>query len=85
MKENSIQGKKRRRFIRTTDSNHNLTISPNLVDRKFDRQAPNQVSDITDLRTQTGWVYLEAVMDGHTRKILGWSLADHMGACNRSS
>jgi transposase InsO family protein len=80
MKENSIQGKKRRRFIRTTDSNHNLAISPNLVDRKFDRQAPNQVwlSDITYLRTQAGWVYLATVMDGHTRKILGWSLADHM-------
>ncbi len=80
MKENGIQGRKRRRFIRTTDSKHNLAIAPNLLNREFDQQKPNQVwlSDITYLRTQAGWAYLAAVMDAHTRKILGWSLDDHM-------
>lgn len=80
MKENGIRGKKKRRYRATTDSKHSLPISPNVVNREFDRGAPNRVwlSDITYLETDAGWAYLATVMDAHTRKILGWSVADHM-------
>jgi putative transposase len=80
MKENGLRGKKRRRYRATTDSKHSLPISPNVVNREFDRGAPNRVwlSDITYLTTDAGWAYLATVMDAHTRKILGWSIANHM-------
>lgn len=81
MKENGIVGKKKRRYrVTTTDSKHSMSISPNLVAREFDRGAPNRVwlSDITYLVTNEGWAYLATVMDAHTRKIIGWSVADHM-------
>ena len=81
MKENCIVGKKKRRYrVTTTDSKHSMSISPNLVARDFDRGAPNRVwlSDITYLDTNEGWAYLATVMDAHTRKIIGWSVANHM-------
>ncbi len=80
MREYGIKAKKRRKYRVTTDSKHSLPISPNLVDRVFDRGAPNKVwlSDITYLPTNNGWAYLATVMDAHTRKIVGWSVADNM-------
>jgi putative transposase len=81
MREHGIKGKKQRRFkVTTTDSKHNHPISPNLVARDFDRGAVNRVwlSDITYLPTASGWAYLATVMDAHTRKIVGWSIAEHM-------
>lgn len=80
MRENGIKAKKKRRYKATTNSKHTLPVSPNLVDRNFDRGAINSVwlSDITYLPTEKGWGYLATVMDAHTRKIVGWSLAAHM-------
>lgn len=80
MREYGLRARKRRAFRTTTNSKHNYPVSPNLVDRKFDRGRRNSVwlSDITYLETEKGWVYLAAVMDAHTRKIVGWSLADHL-------
>jgi putative transposase len=80
MRKYGIQAKKRRKYRVTTDSKHSLPVSPNLVERMFDRGVPNKVwlSDITYLSTKSGWAYLATVMDAHTRKIVGWSLADHM-------
>ena len=80
MQENGIRAKKRRKYHATTDSKHSLPVSPNLVARDFDRGQANLVwlSDITYLPTENGWAYLATVMDAHTRKIVGWSLADHM-------
>ncbi len=82
MRENGLRAKKRRKYRVTTDSRHSLPISPNLVARHFDRGFANRVwlSDITYLPTKSGWAYLATVMDAHTRKIIGWSLADHMRA-----
>lgn len=82
MRDHNIRGKKRRGFKRTTDSNHSMAIAENVVDRRFDRGAKNRVwlSDITYLRLQHGWAYLAAIIDGHTRKIVGFSVNDHMRA-----
>ena len=60
MQENGIKAKHKRRFKVTTDSKHNLPIAPNLLERNFTPDAPNQVwtSDITYLWTDEGWLYL---------------------------
>jgi transposase InsO family protein len=80
MRKKSLRGKKRRRFDRTTNSNHNLPIALNIVDRVFDRNEKDLVwlSDITYIRKAEGFCYLAAIIDGHTRKIVGFSVADHM-------
>jgi putative transposase len=66
----------------TTDSRHSLPVAPNLLDQRFDAAAPNQVwlADITYLPTDEGWLYLAAVFDLATRKVVGWSMREHMRA-----
>jgi putative transposase len=68
------------RRVRTTDSRHNLPIAPNLIARDFTAAAPNRVwlADITYIPTAEGWLYLAAVMDLFSRKIVGWAMRDHM-------
>jgi putative transposase len=70
------------RRVRTTDSRHGLPIAPNLIDRNFTAAAPNRVwlADITYIPTGEGWLYLAAVMDLHSRKIVGWDMQDHLKA-----
>ena len=65
---------------RTTDSNHNQFIYPNLVKREFHISEKNKVwvADITYIRTLEGWIYLASIMDLYSRKIVGWAMADHM-------
>jgi transposase InsO family protein len=65
---------------RTTDSRHDLPIAPNLIDRNFTAAAPNKVwlADITYIETDQGWLYLAAVMDLYSRKIVGWAMRDHL-------
>ena len=72
----------RPRRVRTTDSRHALPIAPNLLDRSFSAIAPNQVwlADITYIETDQGWLYLAAVMDLYSRRIVGWAMADHLRA-----
>ena len=72
----------RPRWVRTTDSRHDLPIAPNLLDRNFAAAAPNRVwlADITYVETDQGWLYLAAVMDLFSRKIVGWAMADHLRA-----
>jgi transposase InsO family protein len=69
-----------RRRVRTTDSRHDLPIAPNLIGRDFTAEAPNRVwlADITYIPTAEGWLYLAAVMDMFSRKIVGWAMRDHM-------
>jgi putative transposase len=59
-----------------------VRVADDLVDRKFAAGAPNRVwvADITYLRTWQGWLYLVAVQDLYSRRIVGWSMADHMRA-----
>lgn len=83
MREYGLRAKKKGRFVVTTNSQHDRPIAPNVVDRHFDRGAADRVwlSDITYIPTEAGWVYLATVMDGHSRRILGWSLSESL---NRS-
>ncbi len=69
-----------RKFRRTTDSNHSKEIAPNVLFRDFTAKKPNEkrVTDITYIWTGEGWLYLAAVMDLYSRRIVGWSTADHM-------
>ena len=80
MREMGLQGRLRRRYRRTTDSNHSLPIAPNTLDRAFTQDAPNRVwvSDITYIRTGEGWLYLAVILDLFSRRIVGHSIQDHM-------
>jgi len=64
----------------TTDSRHGLPVAPNLLEQRFVASAPNQVwlADITYVPTGEGWLYLAAVLDLATRKVVGWAMRDHM-------
>ena len=72
-----------RKFVpTTTDSDHDLPIAENLLDRDFTATRPNDkwVSDITYIRTDEGWLYVTVVIDLFSRKVVGWSMDDHMRA-----
>ena len=81
MKERQIQAKHKKKFVpRTTDSRHPQPVMANLLDRQFDAELPNQkwAVDITYIPTDQGWLYLAGVIDLCSRRIVGWSMADHM-------
>ncbi len=80
MKRDGLRGRIRRRFRRTTDSNHRLPVAPNTLNRQFGVDAPDRVwaGDITYIRTTGGWGYLAVILDLHSRLVVGWALADHM-------
>jgi putative transposase len=77
MQEQGLKGKTRRRWVKTTDSNHQLPVAPNILARDFQASAPNQrwVVDITYLRTSEGWLFLAAVLDLYSRMIVGWAVS----------
>lgn len=68
--------------VRTTDSDHGLGISPNILERNFNPAKPSEswVSDITYVRTFQGWLYLTVIMDLYDRKIIGWSMSGSLEA-----
>ena len=70
------------RRMRTTDSRHDHPIAPNRLGRSFEAARPNQVwlGDLTYVRTGKGWLFLAAVLDLHTRKIVGWSMRETLHA-----
>jgi putative transposase len=80
MKEMGLKATPKEKYVVTTDSNHDLNIYPNLVNRQFTVKEPNQVwvSDITYIWTLEGWVYLSSIMDLFSRKIVSWSLGFDM-------
>jgi len=82
MRLNGLRPVWRRKFVHTTDSNHGLAVSPNVLNRQFEQELPNQawVCDITYIRTRSGWLYLAAVLDLHSRKIVGWAMSPAMPA-----
>ncbi len=69
-----------RRHVTTTDSNHDHPIAPNLLEQDFSAAAPNQrwVTDITYVPTVEGWLYVAAIMDLYSRRIVGWAMAATM-------
>ncbi len=82
MKQGDLVCKTRRQFKVTTDSNHRLPIAPNLLERNFVALRPNEkyVGDITYVWTQEGWLYLATVIDLFSRRVVGWSMKEHMRA-----
>lgn len=82
MREQGLKTRWRRKFTRTTDSRHDFPVAENILDRQFKPAAIDQawVADITYIRTGRGWLYLAAVMDLYSRKIVGWAMAPTMPA-----
>jgi len=80
MRKEGIRSKIRKKFRVTTDSNHKLPVATNVVKRNFTASAPNQLwcTDITYLWTEEGWLYLAAIIDVFTRKIVGWSMREQL-------
>jgi putative transposase len=80
MREQGLYGRLRRRFRRTTDSNHDQAVAPNVLGRRFQAQRPNEVwvSDITYIRTWEGWLFLAVVLDLFSRRVVGWAMESHM-------
>ncbi len=82
MRQAQIKPVWKQKFVNTTDSKHTLPIAENKLNRQFNPAQPNQAwtSDITYIRTRSGWVYLAVVMDLCSRKIIGWAMDSSMPA-----
>ena len=80
MRENGLNARRKRKFIRTTDSKHALPVCENILSREFyaENSGTKWVSDITYLWTSGGWVYLTIVLDLYDRKVIGWALSSGM-------
>jgi putative transposase len=82
MRQAGISGLQLRKRGRTTVSVPGVRVADDLVEREFRPDAPDVlwIADVTYLRTWEGWLYLAAVQDAYSRRVVGWSLADHMRA-----
>jgi transposase InsO family protein len=80
MRENGLEGRRKRRFKRTTDSKHDGPIAPNLLARDFTETEPNRawVTDVTAIATGEGWLYLAVMLDLFSRRVVGWATS----SCN---
>lgn len=80
MKENDIRCKRRKKFKKTTDSNHDFPASEDRLKRRFKVTAPNRVwvSDISYLKTREGWLYLCVWIDLYSRRVVGWSISSSL-------
>ena len=81
MKQNSLCGRQKKRFrVQTTDSRHDQPIAPNRLAQAPRASAPNQlwVADITYIETGEDWLYLAAIMDLYSRKIVGWAMSERL-------
>jgi transposase InsO family protein len=80
MREHGLAAKTKRKFRGTTDSNHGRPVAENIVARQFEPSAPDRLwaADITFIPTGEGWLYLAAVEDLYSRKIVGWSMGSRI-------
>jgi transposase InsO family protein len=80
MKKFGIRAKTKRKYRATTDSKHSFPVAKNLLARKFDVPTENKVwvADITAIWTEEGWLYLAALLDLFSRKVVGWRMSDRM-------
>ena len=82
LRRQGLRAKAARKFKATTNSNHSLPVAENLLQQDFTAPGRDQVwvGDITYIDTAEGWLYLAAVLDLYSRKIVGWSMSDRMTA-----
>ena len=81
MKEQGLCGRQKGRYrVQTTDSNHDQPIAPNRLAQAPKATAPNQlwVADLTYVETKEGWLYLAAILDLYSRKIVGWAMSERI-------
>ena len=80
MAEEGLVARRKPKFRKTTDSDHDDPIAPNVLARNFETDAPDQawVADITYIWTLQGWMYLAVIIDLYSRRVVGWSMAEHM-------
>ncbi len=82
MRQAGISGLLNKKRGRTTIKVPGVRVADDLVERRFTAPAPNVlwIADVTYLRTWEGWLYLAAVQDAYSRRIVGWQMAEHMQA-----
>lgn len=81
MQKHHLQRKQKRRFVHTTDSNHGLSVYPNLIrDLVIDRPDHVSAADITYVRLVRGFVYVAVLLDLFSRKVIGWALSRSLHA-----
>jgi len=80
MRAAGLQGVSRRKRVRTTVRKPGEPPAPDLVDRDFTADRPDQlwVADITYIRTWVGFLYLAVVVDAFSRRVVGWAMANHL-------
>lgn len=77
MRESGLEARRKRRFRKTTDSKHSHPIAPNVVAREFKVVTPNSVwaTDVTAIWTLEGWLYLAAMLDLYSRRVVAWAVS----------
>jgi putative transposase len=81
MRQEDLCGRQKGRYrVQTTDSNHDQPIAPNRLAEAPKATKPNQiwVADITYIQTKEGWLYLAAILDLYSRRIVGWAMSPHI-------
>jgi putative transposase len=80
MRENGLVARQKRRFKRTTDSEHAWLVAPNLLEQDFAATRPDEKwgADISYVWTREGWLYLAVVIDLFSRRVVGWATADRL-------
>ena len=80
MRDNGIKIIRTQKYKATTDSNHAFNIAPNLLDQDFSATGPNQkwAGDISYIWTSEGWLYLAAILDLYSRRVIGWAVSNRM-------
>jgi len=82
MRAMGLKARRRRKWVKTTDSQHKFEVAENILNRNFRSLYPGAkwVSDITYLRTDTGWLYMTVILDLWDRKVIGWSISEDLTA-----
>lgn len=77
MRADNLQGRRKKKQPRTTNSQHSYPVAPNRLNREFQATQPNEkwLADITYIPTAEGWLYLAVVLDLFSRKVVGWAFA----------